>query len=139
MAEKISNILFGLIFVSLAIAGFGAFYYAGAVRYGVASPFNYASYNRSIAIFNETAGMLTTLTGGNIEFGSGVGLYLTSAVTVVRNMISGEYLRIGTDLITDMTGISGIAVPSWLTTGAIMLLTLVFILAIASIFMGREI
>lgn len=139
MTEKVSSVLYGFIFISLAIAGIGSFYYAGAVKYGVVDPFNYASYNRSQEISNNITNSLTTLTGGSIDFGSGVGLYLTSAAQVVYNFVSGEYLRIGIDIMMDMTGMSGVTIPVWLTTGGAMLLTLVFLFSVAGILIGRDV
>lgn len=136
MAEKFSVILFGMILISLAISGFGAFYYAGAVKYGITSPVDFESYSKSSQVYSNITQSLTTLTGGSIDFGSGVGLYLTSAATVIFNF--GQFLNLGISMITDLTSISGIAIPSWLTTSAIMFLTITFVLVIAGIFLGRD-
>ena len=135
---NLNELIFGMMFVFVGVLSFGSFYAAGAPTYGVANTTDYLSLDNSSILYGTITDAQDVLGGSDIESNAGVGYVLKSAYIVGKGIITGEYLTVGINLVMNMIGITGIAIPAWVSIIITMMLIFAFIVGTANIFLAGK-
>ncbi len=144
---KGSTIIFSIIIVIFGFVGFSGFYFSMVYNYNVTDATNlttnadYTDILSGYVVGNDVtntfeSGTQEIVTDGTVEEGFLIGNFFTSAIPAMVDFLTGRYLNLAWAFFGEIIGLSGLALPTWITTFLNIILIVLFIFALVSFVRG---
>lgn len=139
---KLSILVIGFLLINALMLGFGAFFYAGVVDYGVSNGgVDFRLFNQTDALYGVTNNQLTNMTQSGIETTPSIignYYYLKGLVGTVFNVLI-YYPALGTNFMVSLLSGGFFVLPDWIAGLLGVLIGAVFLFALVNVFTPREV